>query len=145
MTMMYERVALTVCAAALSALAFSSISAHAATRVERFDEIVVKRVRVIDASGQTRLLLTGKPIPEGTIDGRTIPRIGPPRQSAGLMFYNDRGDEQGGLSYGGTGGEQFEALTFDAWHQDQALEIHTATTPRRATRSSRGTSCRRSR
>ncbi len=123
MTMMYERVALTVCAAALSALAFSSISAHAATRVERFNEIVVKRMRVIDASGQTRLLLTGKPLPEGTIDGRTIPRVGGPRETAGLLFYNDRGEEQGGLTYSGTGGEQAEALTFDAWHQDQALEI----------------------
>jgi hypothetical protein len=123
MRMMYERVALTVCAAALSALAFSSISAHAAARVERFDEIVVKRVRVIDASGQTRLLLTGKPIPEPKIDGRTIPHIGGPRESAGLTFYNDQGDEQGGLSYSGTGGEQMESLSFDAWHQDQALEI----------------------
>jgi hypothetical protein len=129
MTRMYERVALTVCAAALSALAFSSISAHAASRVERFDEIVVKRVRVIDASGQTRLLLTGKPLPEARIDGRPIPRIGPERQNAGLMFYNDQGDEQGGLTYSGTGGEQGESLTFDAWHQDQALEIQHGDNP----------------
>ncbi|HTD38435.1 MAG TPA: hypothetical protein VK669_13045 [Candidatus Limnocylindrales bacterium] len=120
---LYERVALTVCAVALSAIAVSSFSARAATRVERFDEIVAKRVRVVDASGKTRLLLSGKPMTETIIEGRVLPRIGGPRQDAGLMFYNDQGDEQGGLTYGGTGGEQGEALTFDAWHQDQALEI----------------------
>lgn len=123
MNRLYERIALTVSALALSAIAVSSFSARAATRVERFDEIVVKRVRVVDASGKTRLLLSGKPMPEGTIEGRVMPHIAGPRQDAGLMFYNDEGDEQGGLTYSGTAGEQGEALTFDAWHQDQALEI----------------------
>ena len=46
-----------------------------------------------------------------------------PDRGAGLMFYNDQGDEQGGLTYSGRNGQQGEALTFDAWHQDQALEI----------------------
>lgn len=126
MRAIFERVAVPVCVAAVTAIAVSAISAHAATRVERFDEIVVKRVRVVDASGKTRLLLTGKPIPAGTIEGRPIPRIGGPRQYAGLMFYNDQGDEQGGLTYSGTGGEQGESLTFDAWNQDQALEVQHA-------------------
>ncbi|HEX3466202.1 MAG TPA: hypothetical protein VHS78_19285 [Candidatus Elarobacter sp.] len=123
MNLIFERVALTVCAVALSVTAVNSISARAATRVERFDEIVVKRVRVIDASGKTRLLLSGKPMPEGTIEGRVMPHIFGLRQDAGLMFYNDQGDEQGGLTYSGTAGEQYEGMTFDAWHQDQALEI----------------------
>lgn len=126
---LYERVALTVCAVALSAIAVSSFSARAATRVERFDEIVVKRMRVVDASGKTRLLLSGKPMPEGTIDGRVLTRAGGPRQVAGLMFFNDQGDEQGGLTYSGTAGEQSGTLTFDAWHQDQALEIQHADSP----------------
>lgn len=86
-------------------------------------------MRVVDASGKTRLLLSGKPMPEGTIDGRVIPHIGGLRQDAGLMFFNDQGDEQGGLTYSGTAGEQVESLTFDAWHQDQALEFQHGDNP----------------
>lgn len=127
----YERIALSVCAIALVAIAANSFATRvgAASTNQRFDEITVRRVRVVDASGATRLLLTGKPIPEGTLGGKLIPRIGPPREAAGLMFYNDNGDEQGGLTYSGAKGEQGAALTFDAWQQDQALEIQHGSGP----------------
>jgi hypothetical protein len=131
MKTVYERIALSVCAVALTVIAANSVAARvgAASKNERFDEITVRRVRVVDASGATRLLLTGKPVPEGTLGGKLIPRIGPPREAAGLMFYNDNGDEQGGLTYTGAKGEQNGALTFDAWQQDQALEIQHADSP----------------
>ena len=87
------------------------------------DELTVRRLKVVDASGAARLLLTGKPIPEGMIAGLKLPNPGGPRQSAGLLLYNEHGDEQGGLTYNGHAGAQSESLTFDAWQQDQALEI----------------------
>src|SRR6202011_4343101 len=101
-------------------IAASSLAARvsAAARNDRFDEVTVHRLRIVDASGATRLLLPGKPIPEGTINGKQLPRIGGPREDAGLLFYNDNGDEQGGLTYSGAKGEQGAALTFDAWQQD---------------------------
>jgi hypothetical protein len=131
MERLYERCALSICAAAMVALTASSIAARAgaAPRSERYEEITVRRLRVVDASGATRLLLTGKPIPEATIGGRQVPRITAPRDNAGLIFYNDRGDEQGGITYSGRAGEQGAALTFDAWQQDQALEIQHADSP----------------
>ena len=125
MQRLYERVALSICAIALTVVAASSLSARvgAATHDERFDELTVRRLRVVDASGATRLLLSGKPVPPGTIDGKHLPSERSGFDGAGLMFYNDQGDEQGGLTYSGRNGQQGEALTFDAWHQDQALEI----------------------
>jgi hypothetical protein len=131
MERLYERVALTVCAGAMIVIAASTVAARvgAAPRNERYDEITVRRLRVVDASGATRLILTGKPIPEGKIDGKLMPRIGPPRDNAGMIFYNDNGDEQGGLTYSGANGEQNGALTFDAWRQDQALEIQHGSGP----------------
>jgi hypothetical protein len=125
MERLYERVALTVCAGAMIVIAASTVAARvgAAPRNERYDEITVRRLRVVDASGATRLILTGKPVPEGTVDGKRIPRIGAPRDTAGMIFYNDNGDEQGGLTYAGGKGEQGASLTFDAWRQDQALEL----------------------
>ena len=125
MKSLYERAALSVCALALAMLAANSVAARAgaAARNERYDELTVRRLRVVDASGATRLILTGKPIPEGTIGGKQLPRTSGPRDDAGMIFYNDNGDEQGGITYGGRNGDQGAALTFDAWHQDQALEI----------------------
>jgi hypothetical protein len=128
MNRLYERGALTICAAALVTIAASSLTsrAGAAARNERYDEVSVRRLRVVDASGVTRLLLTGKPVPEGTIGGKRLPRITQARTDAAVMFYNDRGDEQGGITYSGRNGEQSAGLTFDAWQQDQALEIQHA-------------------
>lgn len=125
MQRLYERAALTVCAVAMVTIAASSVAARvgAAARNERYDEITVRRLRVVDASGATRLLLTGKPIPEATIGGKQLVRVNNARTEAGIMFYNDVGDEQGGLTFSGRAGEQGESLTFDAWQQDQALEI----------------------
>ena len=127
----YERVALSVCAIALATLAANAVAARAgaAARNERYDEITVRRLRVVDASGATRLILTGKPIPEGTIAGKKLARTSGPRDDAGIMFYNDNGDEQGGLTYSGRNGEQGGALTFDAWQQDQAIEIQHGSGP----------------
>ncbi len=128
---MYERVALSVCAAALVSLAGVSLAGavSAAPRTQRYDEITVRRLRIVDASGATRLILTGKPMPEPTIASVDLRHIGGPRQDAGMMFYNDNGDEQGGLTYSGRNGEQGAALTFDAWHQDQALELQQVSSP----------------
>ena len=127
----FERVALSVCAIALSTIAATTLvgRAGAASSNDRFDELTVRRLRVVDASGATRLILTGKPIPEGTIAGKLLPRPGGPRQDAGMIFYNDNGDEQGGLTYSGRDGEQGAALTFDAWQQDQALELQHGSGP----------------
>jgi hypothetical protein len=127
----FERVALSVCAIALSTIAATTLvgRAGAASSNERFDELTVRRLRVVDASGATRLILTGKPIPEGTIAGKLMPRPGGPRQDAGMIFYNDNGDEQGGLTHWGHDGEQGATLTFDAWQQDQALELQHSSSP----------------
>jgi hypothetical protein len=125
MKLTFERIALSVCAIALSVLAAHAVTVHADAQTSSrvLDELTVRRLKVVDASGALRLLLTGKPLREGTIEGRIPPRPGGPRQAAGLLFYNDRGDEQGGLIYTGAGGEQAQGLTFDAWRQDQALAI----------------------
>lgn len=125
MDRLYERTALTVSAVALMALAIhaNTPQASAQSAGTSTDELTVRRLKIVDASGAVRLLLTGKPIPEAKIAGTTLPNPHGQRQTAGLIFFNDHGDEQGGLTYAGDAGSQFGALTFDAWQQDQALEI----------------------
>jgi hypothetical protein len=126
MKVTFERLALFVCAISLSVLAAHAVTAHADAQpaaTQTMDELTVRRLRVVDASGAVRLILTGKPLPEAPIDGKIVKNPRGPRQDAGLLFYNDRGDEQGGLVYSGTAGDQGQGLTFDAWRQDQALAI----------------------
>ena len=125
MERLYERTALTICAIALTALAVNASipKASAQSESQKVDELTVRRLKVVDASGAVRLLLTGKPIPDAMMARMKVPNPAGPRQSAGLIFFNDRGDEQGGLTYDGAAGSQTESLTFDAWQQDQALEI----------------------
>src|ERR671935_502917 len=84
----------------LLALAFIAVAAF--TRVgapEKVDELTVQRLNVVDANGTLRLVISNKDrMHPGVMDGVTINR---PRPVAGLIFFNDEGDEVGGLAYSG--------------------------------------------
>ena len=61
----------------------------------------------------------------GIIDGRMIPDR---RRSAGLLFFNDKGDEVGGLSFSGNAGGDGKGsasalLAFDRFNQDQTVAL----------------------
>jgi hypothetical protein len=88
-------------------------------------EITVERVNVVDANGTLRMVLAGKDrMHPGVMDGVTIDR---PRPVAGMLFFNDEGDEVGGLTYTGqvTGGRgrANAGLMFDQLKQDQTIGI----------------------
>ena len=88
-------------------------------------EITVERMNVVDANGTLRMVLAGKDrMHPGVMDGVTIDR---PRPVAGMLFFNDEGDEVGGLTYTGqvTGGRgrANAGLMFDQLKQDQTIGI----------------------
>lgn len=93
----------------------------------RLSELDVERVNVVEPDGTVRLVLSNQTrSPDAIIDGAPYKRIG--RNPAGLLFYNDEGDECGGLIYGGqrrdSGGYGASAsLLFDQFKQDQAIGI----------------------
>jgi len=92
---------------------------------QRFDEISVQRLNVVDANGTLRMVLSNKDrMHPGVMDGKTIDR---PRPVAGLLFFNDVGDEVGGLTFTGqeTNGQGAAnaGLMFDQWKQDQTIGI----------------------
>lgn len=82
-------------------LAFLSITAFTQpTSTQRIDELTVQRLNVVDANGTLRLVLSSKDrMHPGVLDGVTINR---PRPVAGMLFFNDEGDEVGGLTFTGT-------------------------------------------
>jgi hypothetical protein len=106
-----------------SVLAFVSVSGFTQSQ-QRIDELTVQRLNVVDANGTLRFVLSNKDrMHSGVMDGVTINR---PRPVAGMLFFNDEGDEVGGLTYTGTddnGRRANAGLMFDQLKQDQTVGI----------------------
>jgi hypothetical protein len=86
-------------------------------------EITVERINVVDADGTLRMVISNKDrMHPGVIGGKTLQR---PRPYAGFIFFNDQGDEDGGLTYTGrelNGHRTADAgLMFDQLGQDQTI------------------------
>lgn len=95
------------------------------TSAKSLGEITVERLNVVDANGTLRMVLSGKDkMHPGVMDGVTIDR---PRPVAGMLFFNDEGDEVGGLTYTGTvaggRGRANAGIMFDQLKQDQTIGI----------------------
>ncbi len=93
----------------------------------RFKEIEVERINVVGKDGNVKMTLAGTGmIPEPVINGK---KLGKRKgiSSSGIIFYNDDGDECGGLIFGSgqENGKQIAqtSISFDAFKQDQVLQI----------------------
>lgn len=104
--------------------AFVSITAFTQSTAQRIDELTVQRLNVVDANGTLRFVLSNKDrMHPGVMDGVTINR---PRPVAGMLFFNDEGDEVGGLTYTGSddhGRRASAGIMFDQLKQDQTIGI----------------------
>jgi hypothetical protein len=90
---------------------------------QKFGEVTVERLNVVDANGTLRLVISNKDrMHPGQMDGKVIDR---PRPVAGLLFFNEEGDEVGGLTFTGrevNGVRQANAgIMFDQYKQDQTI------------------------
>jgi hypothetical protein len=93
-----------------------------------FDQITVRRLNVVEPDGTVRLVISDKAeFPGLYIHRKEIAR--PDRNdSAGMLFVNDEGTEDGGLIFGGSKDDGKEAssyshLSFDQYDQDQTLVL----------------------
>lgn len=111
-----------------AALAYGLITAAApAPRHAAFDSIDVGRINVREPDGTIRMIISNQAQAPGIIiKNKEYPH--PTRQSAGMIFYNQEGTENGGLIFDGqrdragtlhSGG----SLTFDRYQQDQAVQV----------------------
>jgi hypothetical protein len=112
-------------AATFVVAAFFSLTAFSRQpSAQRIDELTVQRLNVVDAIGTLRFVLSNKDrMHPGVMDGVTINR---PRPVAGMLFFNDEGDEVGGLTYSGTddnGRRANAGIMFDQLKQDQTIGL----------------------
>jgi hypothetical protein len=120
---MFLRLYLVVSSLALVVLTTAAF--RQAATPQNLGEITVERINVVDANGTLRLVISNKDrMHPGVIDGKVIDR---PRPVAGLLFFNDEGDEVGGLTITGQqrdGVRRANAgLMFDQLKQDQTIGL----------------------
>jgi hypothetical protein len=104
----------------LALLLFAAISDRTGTPY--FEEITVERINVVEPDGTRKLVIASSARQtEGTIGGVQIPvqRTRP----AGMIFFNDYGDEVGGLAFGGNRTAGTQILAFDQAGQDQVVTV----------------------
>lgn len=98
----------------------------AGTEVQAFDEIDVKRINLREDDGTLRLVISNTSRFPGIIfRGKEQPH--PNRRTAGMLFFNEEGTENGGLIFGGKteNGKVTSSghLSFDQYEQDQVIQL----------------------
>jgi len=111
----------------------SSRPAHGLSKTVDFDRIRVHRIDVVEPDGTPRLIISDRTeYPGSFFHGQEIERADR-RDSAGMLFINNEGTEDGGLIYGGAMKDgkpsSFSHLSFDQYDQDQTVVLGTALSP----------------
>jgi hypothetical protein len=117
--------AYSVVATTVIAIALASDATGNPTKIA-YDEIDVKRINVREEDGTLRLVISNKARFPGLIfRGKEHPH--PNRKTAGLLFFNEEGTENGGLIFGGKNenGKITSSghLSFDQYEQDQTIHM----------------------
>jgi hypothetical protein len=112
----------------LLAAALLAISLRGGPR--RLRELEVERLTVVNPDGRLALAIAGKgKLPGPMLDGKLYPPETSEGRtsSAGMIFFNESGDEVGGLIYGGAaragGYDAVVHLSMDQWKQDQVVVL----------------------
>jgi hypothetical protein len=99
-----------------------------ATREVTFDTITVHRINVIDRERRRAMIITDHDdFPPPIVNGKVFNRSGG-NDSNGIVFYNQRGDEQGALTWAGRRypNGTFESeneISFDTVNTDQLIHV----------------------
>jgi hypothetical protein len=94
----------------------------------KLGELTVERLNVVEPDGTPRMIISSRArFPGMFVRGKHVPRPDR-RSSAGILFVNDEGTENGGLVQGGGIDENGKvraalSLTFDRFRQDQMLQL----------------------
>jgi len=132
MNMLYK-VSLVLAVISFVGLLFLSFLFHSFRRNGSINELTVQRLNVVEKDGTLRLVLASKDrFPGPTIGGIEYSKEvrTKPLPVAGMVFYNDEGDEMGGIVWGGgkmgkDKTKQLSLVAMDAYRQNEVLSIGT--------------------
>jgi len=97
---------------------------HAPTK---FEEIDVERINVVEKDGKLRLVISNRDRSPGPI-AYGKPFGYPGRSRPGMIFFNDEGSENGGLTFTGKTGPDGKYastvhMSFDQYNEDQVIVL----------------------
>ena len=107
-----------------------SASEQRDSRQPDFDQLTVHRINVVEPDGTPRLIISDRAEFAGEFyHGKETVRSDR-QDSAGMLFINEEGTENGGLLFGGYKSKDgslhsFGHLSFDEYEQDQTLSLDT--------------------
>ncbi len=97
---------------ALAALCLTALKPSPANK--KFGEIDVQRINIVDEQGKRRLVISGEArFPEPVINGREL-KGARSIKPAGIVFYDARGSETGGLVTSQTESGRISLMAFDS-------------------------------
>jgi len=123
-----QRVLLVYSGVLTAVLCFVILSASTSQQKKAsFDEIDVKRINLVEPDGTVRLILSDQAhFPGLIVKGKEYPHD---RHTAGMLFFDDEGTEDGGLIFGGMKDKAGKVqtwghLSFDQYMGDQVMVLN---------------------
>lgn len=87
----------------------------------RFAEIDVERINIVEKDGSLKMVISNKQRQHpGMFNGKLLK---PRTREAGMIFFNELGDECGGLVYDGNAQESGMVYSIDQRHTDQIMQL----------------------
>ena len=88
---------------------------------KKFEEIDVERINIVEKNGDLKMVISNQARQHpGIVNGKIIKRKS--QRPPGIIFFNQIGDEMGGLIYGDNGDNgHFGSLTWDKFKGDQTI------------------------
>ncbi len=102
-------------------LGIMGMNAYLLLRGNNFKEINTGRINIVESDGTLRMAISNRKLQDpGSYDGK---KISPRDRPAGMIFFNDQGDECGGLIYDGDKKSASMTYSFDQYKGDQIMQL----------------------
>ncbi len=89
-----------------------------------FKEINAERINIVESDSRLRMVISNQQRQHpGVVDGKTLPQR---ERSAGMIFFNDDGDECGGLVFEGNKKGGGMVYSVDQYKNDQIMQLQYA-------------------
>jgi len=90
-------------------------------RQQQHRELTAERINIVEPDGQLKLVISGNQRQHpGMVGGKPLPAR---ERGAGLVFFNEAGDECGGLLYNGNQHEASMVYSVDQFRNDQLMQL----------------------
>ncbi len=92
-----------------------------------FKEIDVERINIVEKDGKLKMVISNDESQHpGIVDGKVLP---PRKRHPGIIFFNDDGDECGGLGFGGDKNGAGMVYSVDQYQNDQIMQLQYSQQP----------------